>query len=93
MVTEDDKIKLIDFGFAIEDIKQKNNLRVGTPRYMSPEVLDRKYSAPGDIWALGVTMYFLLTAEFPFNAQTMDGLIQQVKSGKFSMPKQLSKEC
>lgn len=45
---------------------------VGTRRYMSPEHLSgglrrkRGYGAPADVWALGVTLYVLLTGEFPF---------------------------
>ena len=90
MVTEEGKIKLIDFGFAIKNDSLISNVRVGTPRYMSPDVLNRKYSPPDDIWALGVTMYHLLTAEFPFDADSMEGLIMQVNKGKFKMPNSLS---
>lgn len=46
---------------------------VGTRRYMSPEVCGkvgarRTYGAPADVWALGVTLFVLLTARYPFTA-------------------------
>ena len=73
MITEEGKIKLVDFGFACEG-GGSGNVRVGTPRYMSPDVLNRKYSPADDIWALGVSMFHLFTAEFPFDADSMEGL-------------------
>lgn len=45
---------------------------VGTRRYMSPEqfngVTRRKegYGAPADVWALGVSLYILLSGDYPF---------------------------
>ena len=43
MVTENDEIRLIDFGLSI--IQETKNLseRAGTPLYMAPEVVDKKY--------------------------------------------------
>lgn len=79
MVTEDDKIKLIDFGFAMEETDQKSQKYfVGTPRFMSPEAIKKKYVSAGDIWSLGVSLYFILTAKFPFNANNMNDLKKQI---------------
>ena len=43
MVTENDEIRLIDFGLSI--IQETKNLseRAGTPLYIAPEVVDKKY--------------------------------------------------
>lgn len=43
---------------------------VGTPLYVSPEMLSENLSSPaGDIWALGCILYQMLVGEVPFKAQ------------------------
>ena len=43
---------------------------VGTPLYVSPEMLsDNISSASGDIWALGCIIFQMITGEVPFKAQ------------------------
>ena len=66
---------IIDFGFAIYN-KNQNNIEnqiesiCGTPRYMAPEIYNKKYfGSKVDIWALGVIFYRLLTGFFPFKAK------------------------
>ncbi|CAL8086889.1 unnamed protein product [Calicophoron daubneyi] len=76
------RIKLIDFGLAIEVRKNEEVLanQCGTPLYMAPEVLTgRSYTRQCDIWSLGILMYQLLTNHFPFAAQTEDELVVQMK--------------
>ena len=53
-------VKLGDFGVAgvIEHTKSKKDTQIGTPLYMSPEMLnDEKYDSKSDIWSLGVLLY------------------------------------
>jgi len=43
---------------------------VGTPLYVSPEMLMENISSPaGDFWALGIIIYQMLTGDVPFKAQ------------------------
>lgn len=72
-VTEDGKIKLLDFGVA----KIKDNVtvtqtgsRMGTLMYMSPEqVYDVKnLTYKTDIYSLAVTFYHILTGQAPYDS-------------------------
>ncbi|SCU71052.1 protein kinase, putative [Trypanosoma equiperdum] len=65
-------LKLTDFGLsamnnagtALEELSL-----VGTPLYMSPEVIQHGACVFGsDVWSLGVVFYRLITNEQPFNA-------------------------
>ncbi len=67
-------VKVLDFGISKENIRDAtsqltstDNL-LGTPQYMSPEQVraSRDVDARSDIWALGVILYELLTAQRPF---------------------------
>ena len=64
-------VKLIDFGLSrhhdpLVDGPYMTN-RVGTPYYMSPDVLRGKYDRSCDLWSVGVVTYILLTGYPPFN--------------------------
>lgn len=46
---------------------------VGTPNYMSPELIDKKKKYDpfkSDIWALGILFYYLLCGYFPFRGDS-----------------------
>jgi serine/threonine-protein kinase len=63
-------VKLMDFGLAksIEAHVQKSTVISGTPSYMPPEQLTGKgVDARADLFALGATMYELVTGEVPFH--------------------------
>ena len=40
--------------------------RTGTPVFMAPEIFDRSYSRPADLWSCGMLCYQLLCGRFPF---------------------------
>ena len=43
---------------------------MGTPLYVSPEMLEENMSSPScDIWALGCILFQMLTGDVPFKAQ------------------------
>lgn len=46
---------------------EENTKRVGTPFYNSIQVFqNKKYTNKCDVWALGVTLYFMLFGEVPW---------------------------
>jgi len=54
---------------------------IGTPRYMAPEQIQASKEVDGraDVWALGVTLYVLLTGTPPFDAATALALMSQIQ--------------
>ncbi len=54
-------VKLIDFSFA-RKIQEGEILeeRIGTPGYISPEIIYKKYTEKCDIWATGIMFYEFL---------------------------------
>jgi serine/threonine protein kinase len=73
--------KVTDFGVACltDTSKTKTGTILGTPSFMSPEQLEgRKISGRSDIFSFGVTLYQLLTAELPFEADTLSSLMYKI---------------
>lgn len=78
LIDEDNNISLVDFGFAgyLEDEMTE---RLGSPAYASPElIIGRPYSAPTDIWSMGVVTYCLLEGSLPFHGHTIDAVFKEV---------------
>ena len=77
-------IKLIDFG-ASNFFKENEilTLKVGSPYYIAPEVLNKSYNEKCDIWSAGVVLYVMLTGNFPFVGKTSQKLFENIKSGKY----------
>ena len=77
-------IKLIDFG-ASNFFKENEilTLKVGSPYYIAPEVLNKSYNEKCDIWSTGVVLYVMLTGNFPFVGKTSQKLFENIKSGKY----------
>ncbi len=63
LVTDDDRVKIIDFGQSCESGAVKDRVQ-GTPDYIAPEQVRREPITPQtDIFNLGATIYWTLTGE------------------------------
>ena len=84
---EGSPVKIIDFGLAREHLGRTpmTNL-VGTPYYIAPEVLRRKYDKSCDLWSVGVIAYILLSGYPPFNGSNNEEIHQSILKGRFSFP-------
>jgi cGMP-dependent protein kinase len=66
MVTENNYIKVIDFG-TVKEIKERTSTIIGTPHYMAPEIIKGNgYSFQVDIWSIAVCMYEFYCGGLPF---------------------------
>ncbi|KAF5354292.1 hypothetical protein D9756_007362 [Leucocoprinus leucothites] len=82
---ENNHVKLGDFGLS-KALPQSSfaNTYVGTPYYMSPEVMQEKaYDSKSDIWSLGCLIYELCALKPPFHeAKTHSELNMCIRNGR-----------
>lgn len=79
--------KVLDFGISKVESDRTRDLAMthsgvvmGTPYYMSPEQIRglNQVDERGDVYALGVILYEMLTGAHPFEAQTYNALIVKI---------------
>jgi eukaryotic-like serine/threonine-protein kinase len=93
-------VKITDFGIAklIDANRTRTGIVLGTPAFMSPEQLEGKnVNGHTDLFALGVSLYQLLTGQLPFRGASMTNLMfvianephKSVTSLRGDLPKRL----
>jgi serine/threonine protein kinase/dienelactone hydrolase len=91
------RLVLLDFGIARVCEEQAMTVTgsfVGTPRYMSPEQIRsdaRARDQRSDVYALGVTLYELLTLRPLFDGQSREQVIAQILSAEPVRPRQIDR--
>ena len=70
------RIVLVDFGAGRERVDESSaGDLAGTPWYLAPELLEGQPATPQtDLYSLGVLLFYLVTADFPVKARTVDEL-------------------
>jgi len=96
LLDESFRVKLIDFGFS--DLVNMNGLvenSCGSVEYSAPELLngEPRIGLEGDIWALGVILYAILTGCFPFGGETVCEVMKSQLEGRFETPPDCSESC
>jgi tRNA A-37 threonylcarbamoyl transferase component Bud32 len=89
-------VKIIDFGFSIENPKDKTlNVFCGTPSYMAPELVTKKnyYGHLIDIWAAGILLYVMLAGYFPFKDVSEKDLFRRIARGQYEFPAHMSEDA
>jgi serine/threonine-protein kinase len=84
-VTVDGRVKVLDFGIAHLpqgtgpcSPKTQSGLVMGTPNFMSPEQARARWELVGpasDVWAVGATMFRLLSGQFVHLEETLPELL------------------
>ena len=86
-------VKLADFGLAKANVSQANPAMsfCGSPGYLAPELVKHTGGhKPVDIYAIGVTLYELLTGRLPFQNENIASLYKAIASGKVKFPEATS---
>jgi serine/threonine-protein kinase len=73
-----DFVKVLDFGLvtyqarpaARQTLVNGEEVTMGTPAFMAPEILDGEVDARSDVYALGCVAYYMLTGELVFDGDT-----------------------
>lgn len=85
VLVDDDGPVVIDFGIAqiADDVRlTSTGLVMGTPGYLSPEVLDgAPVSFVGDWWGWAATTLFAATGRPPFGTGPMEAVLSRVRRG------------
>ena len=76
-------LKLIDFGLSIQQNAKKDNRRVGTPYYMSPEMVRGNFNYASDVWSIGVILFIMVTGKQPFRGKSKEEVFDKIKKGAY----------
>jgi serine/threonine-protein kinase len=66
-----DELVVLDFGAASAKDINDTGVRVGSVRYMAPELFQQERPSPqSDVWAIGVILYGCLAGGYPFDGKS-----------------------
>ncbi|MBI4705015.1 MAG: protein kinase, partial [Deltaproteobacteria bacterium] len=91
-------VKVLDFGVAkqaghgpLRELTESGAI-VGTPHYMSPEMLldSRAVDRRADLWALAVVAYRAVAGRLPFEGDSLPALAIAINEGAFEPPSVLA---
>jgi formylglycine-generating enzyme required for sulfatase activity len=89
LVSTEGRVKVADLGLAKAQPGSGHSLSLqsavmGTPQYMAPEQWDTPDVGPAaDVWALGASLWFVLTGEHGITGQTFAAMARRVQERDF----------
>jgi uncharacterized RDD family membrane protein YckC len=98
-IDRDGVVKIGDFGLSISTLARDVHQQLitsgfeGTPQFAPPEQLrGEPLDVRADIYAVGATLYYLLTGRAPFDAPDLQQLFKKVTTETAGSPRQLRKD-
>jgi len=97
-VDSDGSVKVGDFGLSISTLARDVHQQLatgfeGTPQFAAPEQLrGEPLDVRADIYAVGATLYYLLTGQPPFEARDLRELVDRVNNEPAKSPRVLRPE-
>jgi serine/threonine protein phosphatase PrpC len=77
----EEKLRVLDLGVALNPATMRSEGRPGTPSFIAPELFaGEPASCQSDLYAVGVTLYYLLTRKYPY------GEIEPFQHPRFTEP-------
>ncbi len=93
---EPNHVKLLDFGLSRMKFQSQltmTGVLLGTANYLAPEqITDLHYSPAGDIYALGVVFYEILTGTHAFPGESFSHVENRILSGGLAEPGSIRRE-
>ncbi|RMZ90658.1 hypothetical protein DV736_g2106, partial [Chaetothyriales sp. CBS 134916] len=93
LVTQDDVLKVVDFGVSEmfeKDSEMLTAKSVGSPAFLPPELCVAKHGdvsgKAADIWSMGVTLYCLKYGRIPFEKSGIFELYESIKTEQPEFP-------
>ena len=89
------QVKIGDFGFSTPVTDVALSTFCGSPPFAAPELFQEQsyLGPPVDIWALGVTLYYMVTGNVPFAGSTVPQIKESVLKGSYNPPKRVGSLC
>jgi tetratricopeptide (TPR) repeat protein len=79
VLVTDERLKVVDFGLALDADHAKSDAIAGTLAYMSPEAISGgAASVKSDLYAVGIIAYELLTGVFPYDQGSSATLMRDI---------------
>ena len=95
LISQDNHIKLADFGLAKEGVTDYQSTKsfVGSPAYLSPEMLSRKgVGKSADIYGIGAVLYEMMCGTPPFFSHNINMLYKNISQSKLMLHDYFSDE-
>ncbi|MEQ1834268.1 MAG: serine/threonine-protein kinase [Candidatus Eisenbacteria bacterium] len=93
MIDGEGRVRITDFGLAVQTADGIMGEVVGTPAYMAPEQFEGKpATAQTDLYALGLILYEIYTGRRPLEATTWDGWKSQHSQVEPRSPEEIERD-
>lgn len=98
MFSRTGELKIVDLGLARSQQDGKPltvaGAILGTPHYMAPEQIlgDGQISGQADIYALGITLYHMVTGQTPYSGESVRQIVKAHLTQKLPDPRKLAPE-